>query len=521
MTSVKNSQKSDDLASESIRSDDRPFSFNDDVLKLFNIRESKVESFDIHSEMDELHVRIRLRKAECPCPVCRSRDIAVKGYRLKKIRHSVLAHAPCVIDYEQRRYRCKNCGKTFNEDNPFAYPGEKVSAVTVLLVLQDLRHPNETFTSVAKRYFLSPTTVERIFDAHVNIPRGKLTRYMVMDETYAFHSITGDYIYVLMDFETLSIIDILPSRKKDVLSNYFSAIPKDERDQVLMTCSDMWDTYRSISEFYFRNGHHVADSFHLKQELSKAVQQVRIRVMKANRVTRKKEEEIRKMNPAEAEEYEQKQRRYYLLKKFYWMLYKRPDDDRYFDPNKEKKYNKVFRQYLNYYDIYYMILDIDDELREAVILQEKVYDFYKSNDLKTAAKALKELIKLFRASSIKEMNDFAGTLANWKKEILNYFIPVQTGDGLIFDDDLCHAESELIKNFIAKTRRKQMKHMNSSLIENRNSAIKLIKKCANGYTNWPRFRNRVLYCLGKDTTFFLEPQPISPDRINEKVRRNK
>lgn len=183
MTDVKNSKKPDVPAYERRRSDDRPFSFNDDVLKLFKISQSRVESFDVHSEKDELHVRIRLKKAECPCPVCRSRDSVIKGYRLKKIRHSVLAHVPCIIDYEQRRYRCRNCGRTFNEENPFTHPGEKVSAVTVLMVLQDLRRPNETFTSVAKRYFLSPTTVERIFDAHVNIPRGKLTKYMVMDET--------------------------------------------------------------------------------------------------------------------------------------------------------------------------------------------------------------------------------------------------------------------------------------------------------------------------------------------------
>ena len=37
--------------------------------------------------------------------------------------------------------------------------------------------------------------------------------------------------------------------------------------------------------------------------------------------------------------------------------------------------------------------------------------------------------------------------------------------------------------------------MNNGLIENRNKSIKLIKHSSNGYTNWNRFRARVLYSL--------------------------
>ncbi|WP_276889475.1 transposase [Faecalibaculum rodentium] len=39
--------------------------------------------------------------------------------------------------------------------------------------------------------------------------------------------------------------------------------------------------------------------------------------------------------------------------------------------------------------------------------------------------------------------------------------------------------------------------MTSSMIENRNKIIKMIKHNANGYTNWERFRNRVLYVFSK------------------------
>ena len=47
--------------------------------------------------------------------------------------------------------------------------------------------------------------------------------------------------------------------------------------------------------------------------------------------------------------------------------------------------------------------------------------------------------------------------------------------------------------------------MNNAIIENRNAIIKCIKKNANGYTNWDRFRNRVLYVLDADARFSLNP----------------
>ena len=50
------------------------------------------------------------------------------------------------------------------------------------------------------------------------------------------------------------------------------------------------------------------------------------------------------------------------------------------------------------------------------------------------------------------------------------------------------------------------KKVNNAIIENRNKIIKCIKNNANGYTNWSRFRNRVMYVLDPNTTFSLEPR---------------
>jgi transposase len=418
--------------------------------------------------------------------------------------------------------RCTECGRTFVEPNPFAFPGEKVSAVTVYNVLQDCSRPHETFKAIAERYHISPSTVLRIFDSHVNIPRRRLPRYLVVDETYAFHTAVSDYVFVMMDYETMDIIDVLPSRKKADLDAYFQKIPLREREEVQIVSSDMWNTYRDMTHRWFPKAVHSCDSFHLKMELSRCVQKVRIRIMNHHRIQKKEAKPVREMKPDELLEFSSHVKSYYLLKKFApWMLYKRPSDG-LFDPNRKKKYNRVFREYLNYHDIYCKILETDNELSEAVALQEQLYLFFRKSTMKTAPKALKELIYNFSTSTVKEMCSFSATLRQWRTSIINSFIPIE-GDNEEYeiDDSLPNAKREIITEYLEDHKARKRRRINSSVIENRNKLIKDIKHCSSGYSNWHRFRNRVLLCLNSETTFFLEPQPTSREWINEKKKRTK
>lgn len=73
------------------------------------------------------------------------------------------------------------------------------------------------------------------------------------------------------------------------------------------------------------------------------------------------------------------------------------------------------------------------------------------------------------------MRDFANILTKWKREIVNSFI---RADG---------------------------KRISNGIIENRNKSIKLLKHSSNGYLNWHRFRNRVMYCLNDDAAYHMYP----------------
>lgn len=148
------------------------------------------------------------------------------------------------------------------------------------------------------------------------------------------------------------------------------------------------------------------------------------------------------------------------------MIFKRPDakdkDGKgLFDPGRKKRMNRKLNKFFNYYD-------------------------------------LKSMIQAFASSEIPEMKEFSRTLISWREEIINSFIVVKRRHTV--DKDTGQVVSDI--------------KLNNGLMENRNSIIKTIKKAANGYTNWDRFRNRCLYVLRRNSYPLLNPV-IPPKKVTQ------
>ena len=452
------------------------------IIDLFNLHPSDVEAITYSREKNgDSNFHITLQRIDRPCPSCGCENPEIKEYKEKHVKHSVLSDRGCIVTYRARRFRCPICGRTYYEHNPFVFKSMKISTKVVINVLEQLKDFNETFSSVARRSSISPTSVCSIFDSHVQLSRNKLPQALNIDEVYAFKSKSSKYVCVLLDFETQEPIDILPERKYEYLSRYFGNIPLEERKGVKVVCSDMYETYRIITKRFFPNSVHSVDVFHISQEYHRQMNAVRINIMKGY---------SKKANEEESDAY-------YLLKHFNWLLFKdndaRDSQGEIFDVNREKKYNVHFKEYLNFYDLRQKILDLDTKLTEVYDLKLELRDFYRKSTYQDASKNLNNLIQLFLMSSIEEMNAFGHTLVRWKEEIVNSFIIIKYDYKIQKDDGTVAVHNRKINN---------------SIIENRNKVIKCIKHNANGYTNWFRFRNRVLYVLRKDATFSLEPLEI-------------
>lgn len=444
------------------------------IIEFYNLQNSDVEKIDLHSENDVLIADIELQDNRRICKYCGMDRIWLKEKVLKKIVHSNAAGRPCMIHYHAHRYKCLCCNRTFLEDNPLVFKKQKVSAITITNILDDLKKPNETFSNVAKRYHLSPTSVASIFDDHVEMKRLPFPKYICIDESYSFTSENSKYVCMFIDFETGDPIDILPSRREEVLEEYFERIPLTERNNVKIVGMDMWKTYRKIVKRYFPNACCSADHYHIKQDMHRKIDRIRIKVMKR---------------------FDKDSGEYWLLKHFHWLLYKHSDavdkeDNLLFDPKRPGKENKKFKMVLNYYDILELIKAIDPELTEAIELRDKCNDFYKNSTYDTAAKNLKILINEFRSASSEEMVSFGNTLAEWKHEVINSFIVIDNHysidprDGHVVSRKIC---------------------VNSAKMERANSSVKTIKKVTMAMGNWERFRNRVLYALRPNAHYRMNP----------------
>ena len=116
------------------------------------------------------------------------------------------------------------------------------------------------------------------------------------------------------------------------------------------------------------------------------------------------------------------------------------------------------------------MLNIDTELEKAYELYHMYKDFNNSDyhtDLSEAANRLNEIIIEYKLSGIETFYDLAMTLEEWRNEIVNSFSYVNG------------------------------KRVSNGPIEGRNSLIKKIIKLANGFSNFKRFRNRIMYSLNK------------------------
>lgn len=430
-------------------------SYENFITKLLNIKPSDLLSVMSSSAKDgSIILKVRLKPKECYCHIC---NIPGKthGYYQRKLTHSTLVNRQCIIIYEQRRYKCSECGSTFSERNPFIDTSERVTYETKINVLKDLKQPENTYKSIAQKYNLSATKVTRIFDKHVTIKRKPLPMVLSIDEHYFPSSDYGTkYCCLFMNFQTGVMIDIIYDRKKNCLTDYFSSIKnetldmrtlKSELDNVKYISIDMYDTYRDIANIFFPKAKVCADSFHVLKHLTDDFRKIRLRL------ARNTEDQTLK----------------YLLVKFRSI----------FDHNKnidnEPRYNKRLNRYVNLRDIRDIVFNAFEELRAAYELKEYYIRLNKETTLEEAPKVIDEAIEYFESCGIEEYEEFYKMLTNWREEIINSFTWING------------------------------KRINNSYMESKNRVLSRLIFNANGFKNFERTRNRMLYCLNPDDTFRL------------------
>lgn len=424
------------------------------ITDILNIDYSTIDTIEsVTTSDDSVIFLIKIKKTkDFVCPYCK-RPLVGNGFYPKKLKHAVFNNRKCTLIYYRRRYRCHFCDISVSEPNPFSLPRETMTYETKINILKKLKRCNVTYTQVAQEHNISTQQVLRLFDKHVSFSRKTLPQVLSIDEHYFPTSdFKALYMCILMDFDTGLIVDVLPDRKKDYLSNYFANIRNStfdfsshssELSNVKFVSIDLYDIYRDLAHIYFPTAIVCADSFHVIEHLTDAFTTIRNKCRKDT-----KDENM-----------------IYLMTKFKYVFKHDIDLDN------EPKYNKRFHRYLNQRDILNLILDRFPELELAYELKEAYIHFNEVSSLDNARDNLTDLIQRFSNSGITEYFEFTNLLINWFEEIINSF--------------------SLSKG----------KRINNSSIESRNSKIERLIYNAYGFTNFKRFRNRIIYCLNPNDTF--------------------
>lgn len=412
------------------------------------------ERFD-QDNINHIIILHMIKENNKECPLCKSNKVVSKGTKSNEFIHANRDEKNIKIKLYRHVYKCNNCNHYFRQDNPFVIQGNKLTHSNDVEILEAIRNIKTTYSDIAKRFNVSPTYVQNLFDKKVKVSRGSMPTVLAIDEVYNRKLTSTKYCCVLYDPMNRKIVDILDSRRKDYLIDYFARIPYSEKKEIVVVSMDLYKNYRDIVHLCLPEACIAADSFHVIKNLNECFNKIRKRIMRNYEFLKK-----------------EKSYYYWFLKKFWKYLLMNVED-----PGEVIEIRKTGAT-MTVTAIIEAMLKVDEELKRAYNLKELYREFNLTATYANANEQFDVIAEAFKQSQIKEYYTFYKLLINWKNEILTSFL--RLGNWRVSNGNL----------------------------ERKNSDIKTLVKVSNGFTNFTRTRNRIMFSINKNV-------PIKSDRLKD------
>lgn len=236
----------------------------------------KVTCIQRDSKSKEVTVIVDFNKDQpYHCPECGS-DAKLHDHRKRRWRHLDSCNHKTLIEADVPRVVCTEHGV---KQLPVSW-AEKHSRFTLEFERAILIWLKEDSTkTVAENFSLSWDQVDRIMSRAVErgLKRRKKStpKHIGIDET-AFQK-RHEYVTVILDKDTDTVIDILDDRKSKTLNNWFAEQEKSNFSRLKSITMDMWDPFIGAVKKRFENAEDLIafDRFHVAGHFSKAVNKVR------------------------------------------------------------------------------------------------------------------------------------------------------------------------------------------------------------------------------------------------------
>lgn len=411
-----------------------------DYYILLGLNRKEVKIMKISKEKRIIEVELKSKKEKVRCPSCNKFTSSVHS-KLKPIRSKYLDCSGEIVNLIicKRRFHCYNCNKIFTEEMNLNTKNGSISNKVKIQIRKDLMDYNLTIEAIAKKNHVSKYIVRKeLEEATALIPkyRKNLPSVISFDEFKA-DTKEGKYAFILTDPIHKKVLDVLKSRKKEYLIQYFENT--ENRYSVKYIISDMYEPYLLVQKAMFPHAKYIVDKFHYTRYIMDALDKIRIRLQK---------------------EYGEKSKEYKLLKnrKNVSLLRKYGNEVNWWVETKRYKNGNLVNVLPG--DIIQEIFKISDELHRGYQLKELFLDIINHADYNDAERQLLCFIELCQESKIEEFIEASKTIKNWLPYIVNSFIDERYTNGYT---------------------------------EGVNNKIKVIKRVAFGYKSFEFLRRRILY----------------------------
>ena len=411
------------------------------ILDLLNIEDKNIKLRKDFYKIEEINkIKYKIIEAtlsyepmycyRCGCVFDEKQAYEKNGFKQSDILLLDVANYGCILRLNKQRYLCHSCNKKFFARTKLVDDFCFISNPVKYAIALDLKNKISE-KDIAKRYRVSPNTVERIIDSYYEgkkLYKNYLPEILSFDEFKSVKSADGAMSFHMVDGKTGKTIDIVEDRRLNNLIKYFGYFSHKARSKVKLIVIDMYSPYISLIQKMFPNADIIIDKFHLTQLISTALNKTRIMLM--NKDTKN----------------------YNKLKRYWRFILKSQDE---LNNSKWQKWT-CFDHLMTQSDVVNYLINTNDELKETYEVYQNILYAIKNNkynDLKTTLNSNHKNISSYMKTSIKTL-----------KKYLYY-----------------------IKNTLNNP-------YHNGFVEGNNNFIKVLKRIAFGFRSFHRFKARIMIC---------------------------
>lgn len=259
---------------------------NNDIINLLGIQGVTVEKIENNQNCFFFYISTKVKKHQCPSCSCLTKK--VHDYRCQKVQHINIGNSTSFLIIKKRRYFCPHCGKKFYENYDFLQKYFRKSNLVFDNVINNLKQL-KNYSTIAHDNHISIPTVVRYskffcFLSCRNV-LFHLPKRIGIDE-FKGNCNGNKYQVHIFDLDSGKTIDIIASRKYDVLEKYFSKF--ENRSSVEIVSMDLYSPFKRIIKDKFVNAKIVADRFHYTRLVMNALDELRLNLWRRTKGTEKK-----------------------------------------------------------------------------------------------------------------------------------------------------------------------------------------------------------------------------------------